>query len=121
MAQGTGIPVHVRGELNTAFIGLEDEGGIKYGVPNSRSPLAHILYHLNLDTTNEPIGRASLSVGKAAELFDGCWGHTNGSDFEKKYMELTKGAADNYHQSWWKRNGVVLDEEIGALCVKHGL
>ncbi|XP_028548578.1 trafficking protein particle complex II-specific subunit 130 homolog [Dendrobium catenatum] len=41
-------------------------------------------------------------------------------DFEKKYMELTKGAADNYHQSWWKRHGVVLDGEIGALCLKHG-
>lgn len=41
-------------------------------------------------------------------------------DFEKKYMELTKGAADSYHQSWWKRHGVVLDGEIGALCFKHG-
>ncbi|PKA56798.1 hypothetical protein AXF42_Ash002101 [Apostasia shenzhenica] len=42
------------------------------------------------------------------------------ADFERKYMELTKGAADNYHQSWWKRHGVVLDGEIGALCFKHG-
>ncbi|KAK8962510.1 hypothetical protein KSP40_PGU010890 [Platanthera guangdongensis] len=41
-------------------------------------------------------------------------------DFEKKYMELTKGAADNYHQSWWKRHGVVFDGEIGAICFKHG-
>ncbi|XP_020595352.1 trafficking protein particle complex II-specific subunit 130 homolog, partial [Phalaenopsis equestris] len=38
----------------------------------------------------------------------------------KKYMELTKGAADNYHQSWWKRHGVVLDGEIGALYFKQG-
>ncbi|URD88129.1 hypothetical protein MUK42_26812, partial [Musa troglodytarum] len=41
-------------------------------------------------------------------------------EFEKKYMELTKGAADNYHHSWWKRHGVVLDGEIAALCFKNG-
>ncbi|XP_010914497.1 trafficking protein particle complex II-specific subunit 130 homolog isoform X2 [Elaeis guineensis] len=41
-------------------------------------------------------------------------------EFEQKYMELTKGAADNYHHSWWKRHGVVLDGEIAALCFKHG-
>lgn len=39
---------------------------------------------------------------------------------QKKYMELTKGAADNYHHSWWKRHGVVLDGEIAALCFKNG-
>lgn len=36
-------------------------------------------------------------------------------------MELTKGAADNYHRSWWKRHGVVLDGEIAAVSFKHGL
>ncbi|XWS27962.1 hypothetical protein CRYUN_Cryun25bG0025300 [Craigia yunnanensis] len=41
-------------------------------------------------------------------------------DFEQKYMELTKGAADNYHRSWWKRHGVVLDGEIAAVCFKRG-
>ncbi|KAF3336304.1 Trafficking protein particle complex II-specific subunit 130 [Carex littledalei] len=41
-------------------------------------------------------------------------------EFEKKYMELTKGAADNYHKSWWKRHGVVLDGEIAALHFKKG-
>ncbi|XP_038974112.1 trafficking protein particle complex II-specific subunit 130 homolog [Phoenix dactylifera] len=41
-------------------------------------------------------------------------------EFELKYMELTKRAADNYHHSWWKRHGVVLDGEIAALCFKHG-
>lgn len=40
-------------------------------------------------------------------------------EFEKRYMELTKGAADNYHRSWWKRHGVVLDGEIAALFFKH--
>lgn len=35
-------------------------------------------------------------------------------------MELTKGAADNYHRSWWKRHGVVLDGEIAAILFKHG-
>ncbi|KAJ9551545.1 hypothetical protein OSB04_015590 [Centaurea solstitialis] len=41
-------------------------------------------------------------------------------EFEKKYLELSKAAADNYHHSWWKRHGVVLDGEIAALCFKHG-
>ncbi|KAM1311019.1 hypothetical protein PS2_007524 [Malus domestica] len=41
-------------------------------------------------------------------------------EFEQKYLELTKGAADNYHRSWWKRHGVVLDGEIASVCFKHG-
>ncbi|KAI4987540.1 hypothetical protein ZWY2020_020340 [Hordeum vulgare] len=41
-------------------------------------------------------------------------------EFENRYMELTKGAADNYHRSWWKRHGVVLDGEIAAIYFKHG-
>ncbi|KAE8703230.1 TRS130 protein [Hibiscus syriacus] len=41
-------------------------------------------------------------------------------EIEQKYMDLTKGAADNYHRSWWKRHGVVLDGEIAAVCFKHG-
>ncbi|EFH42301.1 hypothetical protein ARALYDRAFT_331786 [Arabidopsis lyrata subsp. lyrata] len=41
-------------------------------------------------------------------------------DFENKYLNLTKGAAENYHRSWWKRHGVVLDGEIAAVCFKHG-
>ncbi|KAK8962950.1 hypothetical protein KSP40_PGU020559 [Platanthera guangdongensis] len=32
--------------------------GIKYGVSNSRSHLARILYHLSFDTANEPVGKA---------------------------------------------------------------
>ncbi|KAG9145490.1 hypothetical protein Leryth_019831 [Lithospermum erythrorhizon] len=40
-------------------------------------------------------------------------------EFEDKYLELTKGAADNYHRSWWKRHGVVLDGEIAAVYHKH--
>ncbi|CAO2836054.1 unnamed protein product [Amaranthus hypochondriacus] len=41
-------------------------------------------------------------------------------DFEEKYLELTKGAAENYHRSWWRRHGVVLDGEIASVCHKHG-
>ncbi|KAK1583173.1 hypothetical protein Q3G72_021549 [Acer saccharum] len=41
-------------------------------------------------------------------------------EFEQKYLELTKGAADNYHRSWWKRHGVVLDGEIAAVFFNHG-
>ncbi|KAG0500358.1 hypothetical protein HPP92_000430 [Vanilla planifolia] len=32
--------------------------GIRYGISNSRSHLARILYHLSFDTPNEPVGRA---------------------------------------------------------------
>lgn len=32
--------------------------GIKYGVSNSRSHLARVLYLLSFDTPNEPVGRA---------------------------------------------------------------
>ncbi|KAI5640610.1 hypothetical protein M9H77_00222 [Catharanthus roseus] len=41
-------------------------------------------------------------------------------EFEEKYLELTKGAAENYHQSWWKRHGVVLDGEMAAIYLKRG-
>ncbi|GJV37836.1 hypothetical protein Tco_1410313 [Tanacetum coccineum] len=40
-------------------------------------------------------------------------------DFEKMYMELSKGASDNYHLSWWKRHGVVLEGEIANILFKH--
>ncbi|GAU32716.1 hypothetical protein TSUD_101370 [Trifolium subterraneum] len=45
---------------------------------------------------------------------------SSSEEFEKKYLELTKGAADNYHRSWWKRHGVVLDGEIASVAFKHG-
>ncbi|KAL5972557.1 hypothetical protein ACLOJK_039361 [Asimina triloba] len=48
------------------------------------------------------------------------WKSLSIQEFEQKYLELTKGAADNYHHSWWKRHGVVLDGEIAAVCHKHG-
>lgn len=32
--------------------------GIKFGIPNSRSHLARVLYLLSFDTPNEPVGRA---------------------------------------------------------------
>ncbi|XP_022848389.1 trafficking protein particle complex II-specific subunit 130 homolog isoform X1 [Olea europaea var. sylvestris] len=38
---------------------------------------------------------------------------------QQKYMDLSKGAANNYHRSWWKRHGVVLDGEIAAVYLKH--
>lgn len=39
--------------------------------------------------------------------------------FQQKYLDLSKGAANNYHRSWWKRHGVVLDGEIAAVYHKH--
>ncbi|XP_027061257.1 trafficking protein particle complex II-specific subunit 130 homolog isoform X1 [Coffea arabica] len=41
-------------------------------------------------------------------------------EFEQKYLDLSKGAAENYHHSWWKRHGVVLDGEIAAIYHKVG-
>lgn len=41
-------------------------------------------------------------------------------EFEKLYLELTKGAAENYHRSWWKRHGVVLDGEVAAMFYRQG-
>lgn len=32
--------------------------GIKFGIPNSRSHLARVLYLLSFDTPNEPVGKA---------------------------------------------------------------
>lgn len=32
--------------------------GVKFGIPNSRSHLARVLYLLSFDTSNEPVGRA---------------------------------------------------------------
>ncbi|KAI5076400.1 hypothetical protein GOP47_0008465 [Adiantum capillus-veneris] len=40
--------------------------------------------------------------------------------FEHFFMELTKAAADNYHRSWRKRHGVVLDGEVAAFHYRHG-
>ncbi|KAL2247549.1 trafficking protein particle complex II-specific subunit 130 homolog [Sesamum indicum] len=40
-------------------------------------------------------------------------------EFEQKYLDLSKGAANSYHRSWWKRHGVVLDGEIAAVYHKH--
>ncbi|MCO5582966.1 hypothetical protein L7F22_036870 [Adiantum nelumboides] len=40
--------------------------------------------------------------------------------FEDFFMELTKAAADNYHRSWRKRHGVVLDGEVAAFHYRHG-
>jgi hypothetical protein len=39
---------------------------------------------------------------------------------QKLYLELTKGAAENYHRSWWKRHGVVLDGEVAAMFYRQG-
>lgn len=41
-------------------------------------------------------------------------------EFEKLYLELTKGAAEYYHRSWWKRHGVVLDGEVAAMFYRQG-
>ncbi|KAF6138182.1 hypothetical protein GIB67_011022 [Kingdonia uniflora] len=66
--------------------------------------------------------RASISAGNMFEMFDSRPSFTDGlviGKWQKKYLELTKGAADNYHHSWWKRHGAVLDGEIAAVYYRH--
>ncbi|KAL8237867.1 hypothetical protein R6Q59_018948 [Mikania micrantha] len=40
-------------------------------------------------------------------------------EFEKKNLEMLKGAADSYYHAWWKRHGVVFDGEIASIYFKH--
>ncbi|KAH7289351.1 hypothetical protein KP509_31G071500 [Ceratopteris richardii] len=47
-------------------------------------------------------------------------GLSSAENFEDFLMELTKAAADSYHQSWRKRHGVVLDGEVAAFYSRHG-
>jgi hypothetical protein len=35
-------------------------------------------------------------------------------------LELTRAAADNFHRSWRKRHGVVLDGEVAAVHYRRG-
>ncbi|KAL2642198.1 hypothetical protein R1flu_009785 [Riccia fluitans] len=41
-------------------------------------------------------------------------------EFEEMYLELTRAAADNFHRSWRKRHGVVLDGEVAAVHYRRG-
>ncbi|CAI9303689.1 unnamed protein product [Lactuca saligna] len=91
----------------------------------------------SMSRTNSTPGNFESSIDrpmKLAEIFvaaehalkktisdQGLWtSFSSLADFEKKYLELSKSAAENYHHSWWKRHGVVLDGEIAAVCFKHG-
>ncbi|KAG0578331.1 hypothetical protein KC19_4G014800 [Ceratodon purpureus] len=40
--------------------------------------------------------------------------------FEDFFLELTRAAADNFHRSWRKRHGVVLDGEVAAVHYRRG-
>ncbi|BBN01122.1 trafficking protein particle complex subunit 10 [Marchantia polymorpha subsp. ruderalis] len=42
------------------------------------------------------------------------------AEFEELYLELTRAAADNFHRSWRKRHGVVLDGEVAAVHYRRG-
>ncbi|KAI3708451.1 hypothetical protein L2E82_37621 [Cichorium intybus] len=91
----------------------------------------------SMSRTNSTPGNFESSIDrpmKLAEIFvaaehalkktisdNGLWtSFSSLQEFEKKYLELSKSAAENYHHSWWKRHGVVLDGEIAAVCFKHG-
>jgi hypothetical protein len=36
------------------------------------------------------------------------------------FLDLTRAAADNFHSSWRKRHGVVLDGEVAAVHYRRG-
>lgn len=36
------------------------------------------------------------------------------------FLDLTRSAADNFHRSWRKRHGVVLDGEVAAVHYRRG-
>jgi hypothetical protein len=40
--------------------------------------------------------------------------------FEDLFLDLTRSAADNFHRSWRKRHGVVLDGEVAAVHYRRG-
>lgn len=104
---------------------------------SSRTPLSKKMNAISMSRTNSSPGTFDGSVDRPmrlAEIYvaaEHALKHTisdadlwkalsSVEEFEQKYLELTKGAADNYHHSWWKRHGVVLDGEIAAVCFGHG-
>lgn len=40
--------------------------------------------------------------------------------WQEFYLELTRAAADNFHHSWRKRHGVVLDGEVASVHYRRG-
>jgi hypothetical protein len=36
------------------------------------------------------------------------------------YLDLTRATADNFHRSWRKRHGVILDGEVAAVFYRRG-
>lgn len=104
---------------------------------SSRTPLSKKMNAISMSRTNSSPGTFDGSVDRPmrlAEIYvaaEHALKHTisdadlwkalsSVEEFEQKYLELTKGAADNYHHSWWKRHGVVLDGEIASVCFGHG-
>ncbi|CAN6453489.1 unnamed protein product [Victoria cruziana] len=89
------------------------------GPANVESPLSqvHVDRPMKLSEIYVAAGHALQCTVSDSDLWESL---SSVQSFEKKYLELTKGAADNYHLSWWKRHGVVLDGEIAALAFRHG-
>ncbi|XP_009769983.1 trafficking protein particle complex II-specific subunit 130 homolog isoform X1 [Nicotiana sylvestris] len=92
---------------------------------------------ISMSRTNSSPGNFESSIGRPLRLSEICVAAEHGlrstisdtelwkslssvQEFEEKYLELSKGAANNYHRSWWKRHGVVLDGEIAAVFHKNG-
>nr|XP_016466589.1 PREDICTED: trafficking protein particle complex II-specific subunit 130 homolog [Nicotiana tabacum] len=92
---------------------------------------------ISMSRTNSSPGNFESSIGRPLRLSEICvaaehalrstisdtelWKSLSSvQEFEEKYLELSKGAANNYHRSWWKRHGVVLDGEIAAVFHKNG-
>ncbi|MBA0716558.1 hypothetical protein Golax_015378, partial [Gossypium laxum] len=125
------------GNSSEIFYGrLEFNDGLAADVP-AKMPQADKAHEFMMSRTYSSPGNFDCSIGRPmrlAEIFVAAEHAlkktisnpdlqkilSSVENFEQKYMELTKGAADNYHHSWWKRYGVVLDGEIAAVCFKRG-
>ncbi|KAI3509871.1 hypothetical protein L1887_25395 [Cichorium endivia] len=93
-----------------------------FGIKRKPLPLepSPLLREANLQRDSEVFVAAQHALRKTISDH-GLWISLSSlQEFEKKYLELSKGAADNYHHSWWKRHSVVLDGEIASVCFKNG-
>ncbi|CAK7327573.1 unnamed protein product [Dovyalis caffra] len=125
------------GNMFEMFDGRQNSSDGSASDASSRMPLSNKMNVISMLRTNSSPGNFDGSVDRPmrlAEIFVAAehdlkhtisdanlWKALSSvEEFEQKYLELTKGAANNYHNSWWKRHGVVLDGEIAAVCFRHG-
>ncbi|XP_052178914.1 trafficking protein particle complex II-specific subunit 130 homolog isoform X2 [Diospyros lotus] len=124
------------GNVFELFDGLPITDGSGSDVPPRMSPSAN-MHKVSMSRTNSSPGNFESSIDRPMRLAEiyvaaehalkstisdpDIWKSLSSvEEFENKYLELSRGAAENYHRSWWRRHGVVLDGEIAAVFHKHG-